>query len=257
MNRVLTTCGALALESPSATAVSARSCTVRDVTKAWVRGAGGGTDAITSRVMAKLEPELPVSFSVINETGGVAGSNGIVHVFNQPIDGDMLAGTSESSGTSAAQGGWGQRFDMWPPFRLRNSIGHCDLARADRDLDRFADTITSPDYGPADAQEDRTVMSYCVLVEFDLKPGAEEAFLPLMRAQAANSLKLEPGCRVFDVWTASDQPGKVLLYEVYADKSAFDLHLASDHFQRFDGSVTVLVNTKRVLLLDQRGDLSA
>lgn len=100
-------------------------------------------------------------------------------------------------------------------------------------------------------------MTYCVLVEFVLHPGAEGQFLPLMRAQAANSLALEKACQVFDIWTASDQPGKVLLYEVYDDRAAFDLHLASAHFHSFDAAVVALVAQKRVVLMDRREGLDA
>jgi quinol monooxygenase YgiN len=95
-------------------------------------------------------------------------------------------------------------------------------------------------------------MTYCVLVEFDLHPGTKSQFLPLMRAQAANSLALEAGCQVFDIWTASDQPGKVFLYEVYDNRAAFDLHLASTHFRQFDAAVGAWIAHKRVVLLDRR-----
>jgi quinol monooxygenase YgiN len=95
-------------------------------------------------------------------------------------------------------------------------------------------------------------MTYCVLVEFELHSGTEAQFLPVMRAQASNSLALEAGCQVFDVWTASNQPGKVFLYEVYDDRAAFDLHLASAHFHQFDADVAAWIAHKRVVLLDRR-----
>ena len=48
----------------------------RDITTAVVWGAGGGTDSINRMIMAEMEKHLPVGISVINQTGGVAGSNG-------------------------------------------------------------------------------------------------------------------------------------------------------------------------------------
>lgn len=48
---------------------------------------------------------------------------------------------------------------------------------------------------------------------------------------------LEPGCRRFEVWTNSDRPATLFLYEVYDDRPAFDAHLATDHFGRFDLAV--------------------
>jgi tripartite-type tricarboxylate transporter receptor subunit TctC len=78
----------------------------RDITTAVVWGAGGGTDSINRMIMAEMEKHLPVGISVIYQTGGVAGSNGMVYVMNQPDDGYTMVGLSESNVTAAVQGGW-------------------------------------------------------------------------------------------------------------------------------------------------------
>lgn len=93
----------------------------RDITDVVVWGAGGGTDSINRMIMAEMEKHLPVSIDVINKTGGVAGSNGMVYVMNQPDDGYTLAGISESNVTAAVQGGWDQKFDFWHPFIIGGS----------------------------------------------------------------------------------------------------------------------------------------
>ncbi|MEM6488546.1 MAG: tripartite tricarboxylate transporter substrate-binding protein [Pseudomonadota bacterium] len=93
----------------------------RDITTVVVWGAGGGTDSINRMIMAEMEKELPVSISVTNVTGGVAGSNGMTYVMNQPRDGYTLAGISESNVTAAVQGGWDQKFDAWYPFIVGGS----------------------------------------------------------------------------------------------------------------------------------------
>jgi tripartite-type tricarboxylate transporter receptor subunit TctC len=93
----------------------------RDITAVVVWGAGGGTDTINRMIMAEMEKHLPVSISVTNQTGGVAGSNGMVFVMNQPDDGYTLAGISESNVTAAVQGGWDKKFDYWYPFIVGGS----------------------------------------------------------------------------------------------------------------------------------------
>ena len=93
----------------------------RDITTAVVWGAGGGTDTINRMIMAEMEKHLPVSINVINQTGGVAGSNGMVYVMNQPDDGYTLVGLSESNVTAAVQGGWDKKFDYWYPFIVGGS----------------------------------------------------------------------------------------------------------------------------------------
>lgn len=115
----LLACAALA--AGFGTASLAQEYPFRDITNAVVWGAGGGTDTINRMIMSEMENHLPVSISVINQTGGVAGSNGMVYVQNQPDDGYTLVGLSESNVTAAVQGGWDQKFDFWYPFIVGGS----------------------------------------------------------------------------------------------------------------------------------------
>ncbi|WP_299920845.1 tripartite tricarboxylate transporter substrate binding protein [uncultured Pelagimonas sp.] len=107
--------------SSLATSALAQDYPYRDITTAVVWGAGGGTDTINRMIMAEMEKHLPVSVNVINQTGGVAGSNGMVYVSNQPDDGYTLVGLSESNVTAAVQGGWDKKFDYWYPFIVGGS----------------------------------------------------------------------------------------------------------------------------------------
>lgn len=112
---------AAVLAAGLSTAAEAQEYPFRDITTAVVWGAGGGTDSINRMIMAEMEKHLPVSINVTNQTGGVAGSNGMVYVQNQPDDGYTLVGLSESNVTAAVQGGWDQRFDFWYPFIVGGS----------------------------------------------------------------------------------------------------------------------------------------
>lgn len=119
--KLLTAALAAAALSVSAGSALAQDYPYRDITNAVVWGAGGGTDTINRMVMAEMEKFLPVGISVINQTGGVAGSNGMIYVLNQPDDGYTLAGISESNVTAAVQGGWDERMDVWFPFIVGGS----------------------------------------------------------------------------------------------------------------------------------------
>jgi quinol monooxygenase YgiN len=87
---------------------------------------------------------------------------------------------------------------------------------------------------------------YAVCVKFDLKDGQAASFMPPMRANAQTSLRTEAGCLQFDVLSDPAKPDSVFLYEVYSDRAAFDLHLASDHFQRFDAATTNMIVAKDI-----------
>jgi autoinducer 2-degrading protein len=92
---------------------------------------------------------------------------------------------------------------------------------------------------------------YVVTVEFHIRPPHFAAFLPLMRENAQASLRIEPGCRQFDVCTDPARPSSLFLYEVYDDRSAFEAHLASEHFTRFDAAVRDMVAGKLVRTLQR------
>jgi len=84
-----------------------------------------------------------------------------------------------------------------------------------------------------------------ITVEFRLLPGCREAFIALIRENAARSLADEPGCRRFDV-LSSDADGSVLLYEIYDDEPAFAAHCQTPHFFEFDRASRNLCESKIV-----------
>jgi (4S)-4-hydroxy-5-phosphonooxypentane-2,3-dione isomerase len=91
---------------------------------------------------------------------------------------------------------------------------------------------------------------YVVTVDFRIKPERVADFMPLMLENARASRETEPGCRVFDVCIDPKEKSSVFLYEVYDDRAAFDAHLASAHFKRFDAAVAPMVASKAVRLLN-------
>jgi (4S)-4-hydroxy-5-phosphonooxypentane-2,3-dione isomerase len=85
-----------------------------------------------------------------------------------------------------------------------------------------------------------------ILVEFVIKPGAVDRFRELILRNADLSVKDEPGCRRFDVLAVPDDPRRFVLYEIYDDAGAFDLHLASAHYKTFAAASEDLVETRSV-----------
>lgn len=87
---------------------------------------------------------------------------------------------------------------------------------------------------------------FAVTVTFQIHAGHMGVFMPLMRQNAALSLANEPDCHRFDVCTDPARLNEVFLYEIYTDKEAFDAHLASEHFKRFDAEATPMIASKSV-----------
>ena len=87
---------------------------------------------------------------------------------------------------------------------------------------------------------------YAVVVTFQIRDGAMAEFMDHMLENALTSQTKEPGCHRFDVCTDPDHPGEVFLYELYADRAAFDTHLESVHFKVFDQRVAPMIERKTV-----------
>jgi quinol monooxygenase YgiN len=87
---------------------------------------------------------------------------------------------------------------------------------------------------------------FAVVVTFSIANGRMRDFLPLMKDNAATSLGTEPGCRQFDIATDPARPDEVFLYELYEDATAFQTHLASDHFKSFNAATEALIASKSV-----------
>jgi (4S)-4-hydroxy-5-phosphonooxypentane-2,3-dione isomerase len=88
--------------------------------------------------------------------------------------------------------------------------------------------------------------AYVVIVEFGLAPGSRPAFRPLMDANAIASAK-EPGCRRFDVVEPTGDPDRIVLYEIYDDRAAFEAHLATPHFKAFDAEAGPMIARRSIV----------
>ena len=87
---------------------------------------------------------------------------------------------------------------------------------------------------------------YAIIVDFKLKANTRRLFRRLVDANAKASLGSEPGCRRFDVLEPKGEVDRVVLYEIYRDRSAFEDHLNTPHYAAFDAAVTDLVAQKSV-----------
>jgi len=85
---------------------------------------------------------------------------------------------------------------------------------------------------------------YVVIVDFVLKPGKRAEFREMIDSNARASFMNEEGCRRFDVLEPSGEDDRILLYEIYTDRAAFEVHVKTDHFLRFDRESADLVLKK-------------
>ena len=85
---------------------------------------------------------------------------------------------------------------------------------------------------------------YVVIVDFVLKPGKRAEFRTMIDSNARASFTNEEGCRRFDVLEPSGEADRILLYEIYTDRAAFEAHIETGHFRHFDRASADLVLKK-------------
>ena len=71
-----------------------------------------------------------------------------------------------------------------------------------------------------------------IVATIEVAPERRDQLLPLLMAHRGRCLKDEPGTLQFEVLVPREDDTKVLLYEVYRDDAAFDVHLNGPHIER-------------------------
>ena len=72
---------------------------------------------------------------------------------------------------------------------------------------------------------------YTLFVTLDVHPDKLDRFVEAIAANAAASLRDEPGCLAFDVHRDIEAPTRFYLYEIYTDEDAFRIaHRGAPHY---------------------------
>ena len=82
---------------------------------------------------------------------------------------------------------------------------------------------------------------FVIVATLEIAQGQMDAFLPLLIAHRDRCLKDEPGTLRFDVLRPRNEENSVLLYEVYADDAAFQVHWNGPHVARMRAETTGMV----------------
>ena len=82
---------------------------------------------------------------------------------------------------------------------------------------------------PIDPLPDGAVV---LILELVVKPEHRAEFLEALWEDANGALDHEPGCLRFDVTVDSQNPNRVMLYEVYVDAAARQVHRAAPYLKR-------------------------
>lgn len=86
-------------------------------------------------------------------------------------------------------------------------------------------------------------MSFVLQVAIRIKPENVDAFMAKVLENAA-SAREEPGCEQFDVVVDPKDRTSVMLYEVYADEKAFEVHQQQAAFKKYVAEAVPLLASR-------------
>ncbi|HEX2650158.1 MAG TPA: putative quinol monooxygenase [Burkholderiales bacterium] len=86
-------------------------------------------------------------------------------------------------------------------------------------------------------------MSFVLQVNIRIKPENVDAFMQKLAANAASARK-EAGCKQFEVLVDPQDRTKVMLYEVYADEKAFEVHQQQAAFKTYVAEAVPLLASR-------------
>ena len=86
-------------------------------------------------------------------------------------------------------------------------------------------------------------MSFALQVTITIKAENVDDFMKRVLANAQAARK-EPGCKQFDVLVDPQDRTKVMLYEVYADEKAFEVHQQGAAFREYVAEAVPLLASR-------------
>jgi 4-carboxymuconolactone decarboxylase len=85
------------------------------------------------------------------------------------------------------------------------------------------------------------------IAELDIAADYLEDYKAILKEEAANSVKLEPGVIAIFPMFEKERPTQIRLIEVYASQAAYQSHLKTPHFQHYKTSTLKMVKSLKLI----------
>jgi autoinducer 2-degrading protein len=89
---------------------------------------------------------------------------------------------------------------------------------------------------------------YSIFVTINVNESDVDAFITASYGDAQGSVRDEPDCFRFDIHRDASLETRFYLYEVYADEAAFQQHLETPHFLKWQAEVESLFASEPIIV---------
>ena len=85
------------------------------------------------------------------------------------------------------------------------------------------------------------------IAELEIDPTQLAAYKDALAEEQQASVRLEPGVMMLHSVALADAPTQIRLLEVYADKAAYQAHIASPHFIKYKTTTAQMVRSLKLI----------
>jgi quinol monooxygenase YgiN len=85
------------------------------------------------------------------------------------------------------------------------------------------------------------------IAEIEVEADSLDAYLAILRTEAAASVALEPGVLCLFPMAEQSAPTRIRLLEIYASRDAYESHIRSPHFLDYKRRTLAMVNSLRLV----------
>ena len=88
---------------------------------------------------------------------------------------------------------------------------------------------------------------YVRIAELEVDPAQLESFKAAAKEVGESSVRVEPGCLVLYAVSEKENPGRVIVFEIFQDEDAYKTHVQTPHFQKFRARTDNMVKSRRLI----------
>jgi quinol monooxygenase YgiN len=109
----------------------------------------------------------------------------------------------------------------------------------------FASVLMSSLSGLTHAEETQRV--FVRIAELAIDPAQLEGFKAAAKEVGETSVRAEPGCLVLYAVSEKENPGRVIVFEIYRDEDAYKTHVQTPHFKKFRETTDNMIKSRKLI----------
>jgi quinol monooxygenase YgiN len=97
----------------------------------------------------------------------------------------------------------------------------------------------------ASAHAEETQGRYVRIAQLEIDPALLDVYRAAIREEIETSVRVEPGVLALYAVAERDDPARIVVFEIYADRDAYRAHLETPHFKKYKATTQDMVRSLR------------